>query len=63
MRRIGHDGLNRRVMGEDFVVRVEDRTALSKDRLLIDVLFRRQPGELVVPDHLQVDQPERKHAE
>ena len=32
-------------------------------RLLVDVFLSREPRVLVVLDHLQVDQPEREHAE
>ena len=48
---------------EDFVVRVEDRSALGEDRLLDDVFFSREPRVLVVLDHLQIDQAKRKEAE
>ena len=63
MRGIGHDGLDRGVMGEDFVVRIEDRTALREDRLLVNVFLRGEPGVLVVLDHLQVNQSEGKETE
>src|ERR1700682_2425989 len=63
MRRIRHDGLDRRVMGENFVIGVEDRAALGKDRLLVNVFLRGESGILVVLDHLEIDQAERKKAE
>ena len=63
VRRIGDDRLDRSVVREDFVVRVENRAALGEDRLLVDVFFRGEPGVLVVLDHLQINQPEGKGAE
>ena len=50
-------------MREDLVIGVEDRTALGEDRLLVNVLFRGEPGVLVVLDHLEVDEPKRKETE
>ena len=63
MRRVGHDGLDRRVVGKNFVIRVQNRAALGVDRLFVDVFFSRKPGVLVVLDHLQIDKPEGKDAE
>ncbi len=63
MGRIGHDRLDRNVVREDFVVRVENRAALGVDRLFVDVFFSSEPGVFVVLDHLQINEPERKCAE
>ena len=63
MRRIGHDRLDWRVVGEDFIVRVEDGAALGEDGLFVDVLLSGKPGVFVVLDHLQINEPERKSAE
>src|SRR4051812_37506645 len=63
MSRVGDDGLDRRVMGENFVIGVEDRPALGEDGLLVNVLLRGEPGVLVVLDHLEIDEPERKQTE
>ena len=50
-------------MREDFVIGVENRTALGKDRLLVNVFLRGEPGVLVVLDHLEVHEPEGKQTE
>src|SRR4051812_35485180 len=63
MSRVRYDGFDRGVMREDFVVRIENRAPLGEDRLLIDVFLRGETGVLVVLDHLEVDEPERKQAE
>jgi hypothetical protein len=63
MSRVGYDRFDRRVVGEDFVIRVKNRAALGKDRLLVDVLLRGEPGVLVVLDHLEIDQSARKETE
>src|SRR3954451_19259508 len=63
MSRVRYDGFDRGVMRKDFVVRIENRAALGKDRLLINVFLRGEPGVLVVLDHLEVNEPERKQAE
>jgi hypothetical protein len=55
--------LDRRVVSEDFVIRVQDRAALGEDRLFDDVLLSGEAGVLVVLDHLKVDQAKRKSAE
>ena len=39
MRGIGHDRFDGNVVGEHFVVRVEDRSAFRVDRLLVNVFF------------------------
>ena len=63
MRRIGHDRLDRNVVREHLIVRVENCAALGEDGLFVDVLFSGKPGVLVVLDHLQINEPERKRAE
>src|SRR5471032_2928568 len=63
MRRIGHDRLDGGVVRKDFVVRVQNRAALGVDRLFVDVFFSGEFGVLVVLDHLQINEPERKSAE
>ena len=50
-------------MGENFVVGVEDRAALSEDRLFVNVFLRGEPGILVVFDHLEINQTEGEKAE
>ena len=40
--RIGHDRLDRDIVGEDFVVRVQNRAALSVDRLVCKRVFPRR---------------------
>jgi len=57
---IGHRGLDGNVVREHFIIRVEYGAALSVDGLFIDMLFCGKPGELVVLDHLQINEPERK---
>src|SRR6266851_6318657 len=63
MRRVGDNCLDRNVVSENFVIRIENRAALGVDGLLIDVFFGGEPGVLVVLDHLQVNEAERKKAE
>ena len=55
MRGVGHYRLNRNVMREDFVVRIEDCAAFCVDDLLINVLFSRKTRVFVVLDCLQID--------
>src|ERR1043166_2416455 len=59
---VGDDRLNRHIVREHFVVRVEDFTALSTDDLFVNVLLSSEPGVFVVLDQLQVNEPERKRA-
>src|SRR5438552_2346405 len=61
--RIGHNRLNWGVVGKDFVIHVQNRTALSVDRLFVDVFFSSESGVLVVLDHLQINEPEGKCTE
>src|SRR4051812_36041682 len=60
---IGHHRLDRGIVGEDFVVCVEDRTAFGKNGLLVNMFLSGEAGILLVLDHLQVNEPERKDAE
>src|SRR5215471_8196362 len=63
MRSVGHHCLNRNVVREDFVIRIQDRAAFSVDDLLVNVLFSGKTGVFVVFDCLQIDQTKRKNAE
>src|SRR5450432_2326769 len=63
MGRIGHHRLDRCVVREHFVVRVQNRATLGVDRLFVDVFFRGESGVLLVFDHLQINKPKRKYAE
>lgn len=60
---VGHNGVAGNVVRQNFVVGVEDGAALGVDGLFVDVLLSRTIRVLVVLDHLQVDEPERKEAE
>jgi hypothetical protein len=61
--RVGDDGFDRNIVSEDFIVRVENDSALGKDRLLDNVFFSRKSRVLIVLDHLEIDQAKRKRAE
>jgi hypothetical protein len=60
---VGHDGFDRNVVGQDFVVGVENGSALGEDWLLDDVFLSREARVLIVLDHLKIDQAKRKEAE
>ena len=63
MRCVGHDGFHRNVVRENFIVRVEDHAAFGVNDLLVNVLFRSEPGVFVVLDCLEINQAKRKDAE
>jgi hypothetical protein len=48
---------------KNFIVRVEDHAPFGVNDLLVNVLFRREPGVFVVFDRLQIYQAKRKDAE
>ena len=52
MRGISDDDFDRNIVGENFAVTVGNDTALRVDRLLVNMLLRRQPGVLVVLNEL-----------
>ena len=55
MRGVGHYCLDRNVVREYFVIRIEDRAAFRVDDLLMDVLFSCETGVFVVFNCLQID--------
>ena len=63
MRGVGHDRFHRNVVCQNFIVRIQDHAPLAVSHLLVNVLFRSQPGVLVVLDRLQINQATRKDAE
>ena len=63
MRGVGYYRLDRNVVRENLVVRIENRAALGVDGLLVNMFFSSETGIFVVLDHLQIDQAKRKDAE
>jgi hypothetical protein len=63
MSRVSDHGFDRNIVRQDFVISVENRAALGKNGLLVNVFLSREPGVLVVLDHLEIDQAKRKRAE
>src|SRR6266576_2894586 len=63
MRRVGDYGFYRNVVRKNLAVRVENRTALCVNDLLVYVFFRSKTRILVVFYGLQIDQTVCKDAE
>src|SRR6266568_7196714 len=63
MSRISDHRFDRNIVRQDFVIGVENRAALGKNGLLVNVFLSSEPGVLVVLDHLEIDQAKRKRAE
>src|SRR5436309_15870577 len=63
MRGVCHDCFHRNVVGQNFVVRIQDRAPLGVNHMLVNGLFGSEPGVLVVLDRLEINQAKRKNTE
>jgi hypothetical protein len=50
-------------VGQNFIVRIQDRAALGVNHLLVNVFFGSEPGVLVMLDRLEINQAKGKNTE